>query len=235
MKYTVDPWIFECNPNIIFGIVIGKGLKNSESSESDALKLEAAEHLLRERVTLDVIKTHPDFLVYREALTNVGINPNKFMNSVEAMGKRVIKGDHLPRINALVDLCNSLSLEHVISLGGHDLADIEDDLMVRKTIVGDEFLPFGKETFEQVPSGEVVFTSGNKIQTRQWLWRQSELGKMTMDTKNVFFQMVGFKGEHLAKIQNTVKALESLIEDRFEGTYETFFVDSNHNEIEFEY
>ncbi|GAU77319.1 B3/4 domain-containing protein [Fusibacter sp. 3D3] len=235
MKYTVDPWIFECNPNIIFAIVIGKGLKNSETSESDTLKLEAAEHLLRERVSMDVIKTHPDFLVYREALTNVGINPNKFMNSVEAMGKRVIKGDRLPRINALVDLCNKLSLENVISLGGHDLADIEDDLMVRKTIEGDEFLPFGSELFEQVPPGEVVFTSGSKIQTRQWLWRQSELGKMTLETKAVFFQLVGFKGEHLHKIQGTVKALEHLIEDRFEGAYETFYVDANHNEIEFDY
>ena len=235
MKYTVDPWIFECNPDIIFGIVIGKGLKNSESSESDSQKLEAAEHLLRERVSLDEIKTHPDFLVYREALKNVGINPNKYMNSVEAMGKRVIKGAQLPRINALVDLCNTLSLEHVISLGGHDLADIEDDLMVRKTVAGDEFLPFGKENFEQVPPDEVVFTSGNKIQTRQWLWRQSELGKMTMDTKDVFFQLVGFKGEHQDKIKETVKALEQLIESRFEGTYETFFVDASQSEIEFDY
>ncbi|MBF4692660.1 B3/B4 domain-containing protein [Fusibacter ferrireducens] len=235
MKYTVNPWIFECNPDIIFGIVIGKGLKNSETSESDTLELEAAERLLRERVSIDEIKTHPDFLVYRNALTNVGINPNKFMNSVEAMGKRVIKGDQLPRINALVDLCNTLSLKNMISLGGHDLADIDADLMVRKSVVGDEFLPFGKEAFEQVPPDEVVFTSGNKIQTRQWLWRQSELGKMTLDTKDVFFQMVGFKGEHLHKLQETVNALETLIETRFEGTYETFFVDAEHNAIEFKY
>lgn len=235
MKYTVDPWIFEKNPNIVFAIVIGKNLKNSETTKSDDSELEQSEAQLRKRVPIDAIKTHPDFLVYREALTQVGINPNKYMNSVEAMGKRVIKGDKLPRINALVDLCNAISLKHVVSLGGHDLADIDSDLMVRKTVEGDAFLPFGMEAFENVPPDEVVFTSGNKIQTRQWLWRQSELGKMTLETQNVFFQLVGFKGDHISKLESTVRALETLIQKRFEGTYETFFVDANQNEIQFEY
>lgn len=235
MKYTVDPWLFEKNPNIIFAIVIGKNLKNTTTTKSDDFDLDQSECQLRERVSLDAIKTHPDFLVYRDALTQVGINPNKYMNSVEAMSKRVIKGDKLPRINALVDLCNAISLKHVVSLGGHDLADIDADLMVRRTVDGDSFLPFGMEAFERVPPNEVVFTSGNKIQTRQWLWRQSELGKMTLETKNVFFQLVGFKGDHLVKLQSTVRELEHLIQNRFNGSFETFFVDANQNEIQFEY
>ncbi|SET82787.1 B3/4 domain-containing protein, partial [Natronincola peptidivorans] len=37
----------------------------------------------------------------------------------------------MPLINALVDLCNAVSIEQCISLGAHDLKDIHEDLEVR--------------------------------------------------------------------------------------------------------
>ncbi len=46
MKYSVDPWIFNKNEEVCFGIIIGKGLTNSKTTESDSLKLEASENHL---------------------------------------------------------------------------------------------------------------------------------------------------------------------------------------------
>lgn len=51
-------------------------------------------------------------------------------------------------------------------------------------------MPFGAKEYEIVEARELVFTSGDIVQTRKWIWRQSELGKMRVDTKNVFFQLV---------------------------------------------
>jgi DNA/RNA-binding domain of Phe-tRNA-synthetase-like protein len=233
MKYTVDQWVFDKNPGVRFGIIIGKGIKNSETNEEDSLILDEAEKLLRNRIEPANLKTHKDIEIYRNALLHVGINPNKFMNSVEAMSKRVIKGDSLPRINALVDRCNAIALTEVISLGGHDLRDIDEDLEVRMTTDEDTFLPFGEKEFEQVKAGELVFTSGNKIQTRQWLWRQSELGKVRLDSTDVFFQLVGFEGEHGQKFDRAMRALENLVADRFEGSFETYEVNRINHSIEF--
>ncbi|MCT4620306.1 MAG: phenylalanine--tRNA ligase beta subunit-related protein [Marinisporobacter sp.] len=233
MKYSVDPWVFDKNPDVCFGIIIGKGIKNSLTTEADANCLMQSEEHLKNILTVENLKKHPDIAVYRDALRNVKINPNKFMNSVEAMCKRVVKGGSLPRINAMVDLCNAISLKEVISLGAHDLADIKYDLEVRPSKEGDKFLPFGGNEFEDVPLGELVFTSGNEIQTRQWLWRQSELGKITETSTDIIFQLVGFKGYHQMKFENAMKAVEELVQNRFNGITKLFLVDSEYTTIEF--
>jgi len=233
MKCTVDNYVFEKNPDVCFGIIIGKDLKNSATTDDDSQKLKNSEDGLKEVINTENLKTHPSMAVYRDALKNVSINPNKFMNSVEAMCKRVVKGGSLPRINALVDLCNAVALKNIISLGGHDLRDIKYDLEVRLTVEGDKFLPFGKEEFEDVKAGELVFTSGNEIQTRQWLWRQSELGKVNLDSSELIFQLVGFKGEHEDQFKNAMKEVEELVSERFSGTFQSFLVDSSNPSIEF--
>ncbi|SET79242.1 B3/4 domain-containing protein [Natronincola peptidivorans] len=96
----------------------------------------------------------------------------------------------MPLINALVDLCNAVSIEQCISLGAHDLKDIHEDLEVRFSREGDIFLPFGAMDYEKVDAGELTFTSGNVVQTRKWIWRQSELGKTTVDSKDIFFSLL---------------------------------------------
>jgi DNA/RNA-binding domain of Phe-tRNA-synthetase-like protein len=234
MKYSVSPWVFEKIPEVNFGIIVARGLKNTPSTEEDEGALRAGETHIREMIPLEDLKTHPKVKIYRDALSRVAINPNKFQNSVEAMTKRVLKGGNLPLINALVDRCNSVSLKRVISLGGHDLKDIHGDLSVRLSLEGDRYLPFGEEAFEPVPPGELVFISGNEVQTRQWLWRQSELGKMTLETTDVFFQLVGFEGDHHEDFLMAIKEVEDLVVQRFGGTSQTFLVNREKPSIEFQ-
>lgn len=195
MKYTVHPYVFEKNPTLCFGVVIGNNLKNSLTCLVDDENLTHAEQSLRKTISLDQLKSHPTFPCYRKALISFQINPNKYQNSIEAMSKRILKGQSLPRINALVDCCNAIGLNNVISLSGHNLKGIYEDLEVRLTTTGDMFLPFGETKEEMAPSGELVFTSGHHVQTRNWLRRQSGLGKITLESKDIFFQLVGFKLE----------------------------------------
>lgn len=233
MKYCIAPYIFEKNPDVCFGIVVGKGLKNSETTSEDSDRLSASEDLVRQQIKADQIKTTPALAQYREALKNVDINPNKYMNSVEAMSKRIVKGGALPRINALVDLCNAIALKHLVSLGAHDLRDIEADLWVRLSETGDVFLPFGTGEYESVPPGEVVFTSGQVIQTRQWLWRQSQLGMIDLDSTDIIFQLVGFKGTHYDAFEQALNDVVTLAENRFNGKIQKFIVSHSQPEIIF--
>ena len=233
MNYSVDQKLFSLLPTIQFGIIVAKNLKNSPTTPEDDAYLTNAEESIRNDITPDALKSHPQIAIYREALETVGINPNKYINSVEAMSKRVIKGANLPRINALVDLCNALALKYRVSMGGHDLADIKADLEVRPSVQGDIFLPFGETTYETVAPGEIVFTSGNIVQTRQWLWRQSELGKVTLDSKDIIFQLVGFNHGDPSQLSKAMHALEEILSSRFEVTYESYLVDHTNPSITF--
>jgi DNA/RNA-binding domain of Phe-tRNA-synthetase-like protein len=233
MRYTVDTSVFSINPNIKFGILIGKDIRNSATMTDDEDRLRAAEKRMREIFPADQVRELPNVSFYREIMTKVGINPNKFPPSVEAMFKRILKGGQLPVINALVDLCNAVSIEQIISLGAHDLKDIHEDLEVRFSRNGDIFLPFGATEYENVDEGELVFTSGNTVQTRKWIWRQSELGKTTIDSKDIFFQLVGFDDTKEAALNKAMADIENLINDRFQGTCKKYIVDLNNNCIDF--
>lgn len=233
MRYTVDASIFAINPNIKFGILIGENIKNSETTKSDEDRLRAAESKLREKIQADNVRELPSVSFYRDVMGKAGSNPNKFPPSVEAMFKRVVKGGHLPVINALVDLCNAVSIEQGISLGAHDLGDIHADLEVRPSKEGDLFLPFGATEYEKVDEGELVFTSGNVVQTRKWIWRQSELGKTTVNSTTVFFQLVGFNDKEDAALVKAMTDIECLIETRFQGKCRKYIVDCQNTYIDF--
>jgi DNA/RNA-binding domain of Phe-tRNA-synthetase-like protein len=233
MRYTVDTAVFAIDSNIKFGILIGDNLKNSETTKDDEDRLRTAEIKMRERIQADNVRELQSVSFYREFMTQAGINPNKFPPSVEAMFKRIVKGGQLPVINALVDLCNAVSIEQGISLGAHDLADIQADLEVRHSKSGDVFLPFGATEYEKVDEGELIFTSGNVVQTRKWIWRQSELGKTTIYSKKIFFQLVGFDDKEDSSLIKAMTDIECLIENRFQGKCRKYIVDCNNTCIDF--
>lgn len=233
MKYTVNPEVFDLNPELCFGIIVARGLHNTETSEEEKNRLKEAEQRAREAIPDTALKTQPIIAGYRQILEKAGINPNKFVNSMEAMMKRIIKGGSLPAINSLVDLCNAISIEQQVSLGGHDLADIHEDLWVGLTKGGETFLPFGAAEYEPVEPGELAFVSGDVVQTRKWVWRQSELGKMTLNTTDVFFQLVGFDDRPGSPLASALDALEEVLSEKFGGTHTRYVVKKDHRQIEF--
>ena len=231
MKYIVDPAIFDLAPNLEFGIILATDLKVTPSNEADQARFIEAQEALETRCEAEEIRSLPTVAAYREVLQKAGINPNKFTPSVEAMLKRVAKGNRLPFINALVDLANAVSIEQTLSLGGHDLNDIKENLEVRFSRPGDMFLPFGETQWEAVEAGEMVFASGHEVQTRKWVWRQSELGKVTTATTRVFFQLAGFAGD--PALDRAMAAIEQLVVDRLGGKVQVFRVNRQQPEIEF--
>ncbi len=233
MKYTIDKSVFDLKPNIKFGIIVGHNIVNSETSAEDEQRLRNAENKMRNEISQEQLRELHNVKNYREVMTASGLNPNKYPPSVEAMFKRVIKGGQLPVINALVDLCNAVSIEQGISMGGHDLKDIHEDMEVRYSRKGDVFLPFGCTEYEDVPENELIFTSGNVVQTLKWVWRQSELGKVTLDSSDIFFQLVGFEYEENSSLYNAMKDIEDLVVNRFKGSCTKYLVDISNNSIEF--
>ena len=67
----------------------------------------------------------------RAMYRRVGIDPTKTRPSSEALLRRVTKGDALPRINSMVDVCNWCSLEFQLPYGLYDAAHIEGDVELR--------------------------------------------------------------------------------------------------------
>ncbi|WP_294448045.1 phenylalanine--tRNA ligase beta subunit-related protein [uncultured Mailhella sp.] len=192
--FVVDEKVFDALPGYCLGVVAARGLDNARENGTIARMLEksAAEFAGEFR---DVnVRELPSVAAYRAAFTKLGMNPNKFMCSIEALTKRVQKSGHLPHINPVVDLGNAFSLRYQLPMGAHDVDRLEDcGMAIRFSTAQDHFLGMGEEKAEAMPEDELVYVSGRTVKTRRWIWRQSDDGKITEATSHVFFPIDGFE------------------------------------------
>ena len=87
------------------------------------------------------VRTNPpeEIVAVRTMYKRVGIDPTKRRPSSEALLRRVRKGDSLPRINSMVDVCNWCSLEFQLPYGLYDSARIDGDVVLRLGHEGESY------------------------------------------------------------------------------------------------
>ena len=87
------------------------------------------------------VRTNPpeEVAAVRTMYKRVGIDPTKRRPSSEALLRRVRKGEGLPRINSMVDVCNWCSLEFQLPYGLYDAAHIEGDVVLRLGVEGESY------------------------------------------------------------------------------------------------
>ena len=87
------------------------------------------------------LRQHPpaDTASVRTMYKRIGLDPTKTRPSSEALLRRVRKGDTLPRINSLVDVCNWCSVEFQLPYGLYDSARIEGGITLRLGTEGESY------------------------------------------------------------------------------------------------
>lgn len=232
MKFVIEDKVFESLPNMYIGVVVAKGVDNAREYPQIEALLDSAVADAQQRFSGKKVKEEADILPYREAFRTLGINPNKYMCSIEALFTRISKGKGMPYINPLVDLNNAVSLIYTLPMGTHDLALSEENIEMRFAREGDSFLPFGAETEETPEQGEIVYAVGSQVRTRRWTWRQSEHGKIDAATSYVFFPIDGFKGVNEQRVNSAADALGKLLSEQFGCETVKGYVDREHPEME---
>ena len=82
----------------------------------------------------------------RAMYKRVGLDPTRTRPSSEALLRRARKGDPLPRINSMVDVCNWCSLELQLPYGLYDAARIVGDVELRLGRTGESYDGIRKDT-----------------------------------------------------------------------------------------
>jgi len=93
------------------------------------------------------VRTHSpaDVTAVRTMYKRVGLDPTKTRPSSEALLRRVRKGDTLPRINSMVDVCNWCSLEFQLPYGLYDADKIDGDVELRLGVAGESYAGIRKD------------------------------------------------------------------------------------------
>lgn len=80
----------------------------------------------------------------RELYHRIGVDPTKLRPSSEALLRRVLRGDGLPKINSLVDVNNLCSLEFLLPIGLHDVDKTRGGITLRRGGPGEGYNAIGK-------------------------------------------------------------------------------------------
>ena len=133
----------------------------------------------------------PQILATRAAYKALGKDPARYRGSAEALLRRVIAGKSLPRINAVVDIINLVSVESRLSIGLYDLAHVQGDVVFRAGRAGETYKGIGK--YDLNLEGLPVFCDA--LGPHGSPTSDSERTMVTSATKRVLAVIISFGGK----------------------------------------
>ncbi len=229
MKFTVEPDVFEILDNLVLGVVYAKGLPNSGEIPRITKMLSESIVQSKNRMGESIVKEMGEIVLYRESFRKLGFNPNKFMCSIESLMTRVAKKGELPNISPLVDLVNAVSLKYCVPMGTHDADTFADgNFFVKLINEKDQFINAREDEKDPAQVGEIVYSSGNEIKTRRWIWRQTELGKTSENSTNILFPIDGFL-ENQDAVMAARDELAAILKELFHCEVKVGLIDKQNN------
>ena len=235
MLFAIQKELFDCLSDLTLGVVVATGMDNSRPSpEIEQLLLQTVEEL-RRSFGSDKVQEHPRIKPWRAAFSKLGISGSKFPSSIESMARRILRGDPFPMINPLVNLYNSVSLKHLVPMGGHDLDPLTGNLFLGFAEGCETFAAMGGGERITVPKGELVYRDGEEVLTRNWVWRQCDKDKTTEKTKNIFIpiDVLGEVGKEVA--EEIIQELSILIPRHLGGSIFSAVLSRERSAFEFRF
>jgi DNA/RNA-binding domain of Phe-tRNA-synthetase-like protein len=214
-EVRVDPAVHAAHRDYVALVLVASDLVNGPTDAGSEAQLAAAEAHLHAS-DLQRATDHPHIAAWRAAFSAFGAKPSRYPSSAEALITRVLKGQALPRVNALVDLYNAISVRHVVPLGGEDANRLEGPLRLTVATGDEPFDPRGDGIdIEHAAPGEVVWRDDRGVTCRRWNWRQGRRTQLTEDTTRAFFVFDRLDGLTLDELHVAADELSELLRDRW--------------------
>jgi DNA/RNA-binding domain of Phe-tRNA-synthetase-like protein len=230
-KFIICDDFFEIFPDAVFGIVIARGIDNTPRDTAEYIKLlRAAEDESEKHIMLNPLSSNPAIAVWREAFQKFKTKKGA-RSSIEAMLKRISKGERIGSISPVVDLYNSVSLRYGMSCGAEDIDTFVGDLLITLADGTEEFKLIGSDENEPPHPGEIIYKDDAGAVCRNFNWRESKRTMVTESTKNVFSSIELVNKERLSELKSAIAELSALYEKHLGGKVEAFVLDRENNSI----
>lgn len=218
--------IFERYPEVVLGVVTVHGIDNSGTGDALLGPLRHEEDRVRAALAGTQISEHPHIAPWRDAYRKFGAKPKDHPSSIENLARRVLKGQSVPHINPLVDLYNTISLRHLVPVGGEDLERVQGD--VRLTLATDHEPPvhlLGEPEARPPKPGEVIYKDDLGTLCRRWNWKEAERTKLTAATRHAFLVIEGLPPVGRDLVTQAAEELAALVREHCGGEVAVALVD----------
>ncbi|WGW13844.1 phenylalanine--tRNA ligase beta subunit-related protein [Saxibacter everestensis] len=183
----VDEAVFQLCPTYRTMLIVAEGLTPAPSNEVSDELVDAAEAHAKKLLAERPVEEIAHVAAWRDAYRAFGAKPQRTRNSLESLLRRAETG--LPRVNALTDIYNAISVLHQVPLGGEDLAYYQGPARLVRAAGNEDFdvVANGVEMLEHPDAGEVVWRDDLGVTCRRWNWRQGRRTGLSDATESAFF------------------------------------------------
>ncbi len=230
MRFLVEDCIRSLFPEAMFGLVIVRGIDNTQAAQECAERLTQAASDATTRLGNADLATHPAVAPWREAYGTFGVKPSKYRSSIEGLLRSAWTGS-VRSVSPLVDLYNSISLRHMLPCGGEDLGRIHGDIRLTRANGTEEFVPLGSEQAQPPHSGEVIYRDDAGVICRCWNWREAERTKLTPGTTDAFLCIEALPPAEGAQLRTASQELASIVSELLGGIAQTHVMDGGVQEV----
>lgn len=164
-----------------------------DDPDLDLLKAEAIREV-KSKYKVDLLKDIPSVKAYREFFWRIGIDPTKSRPAAEALIRRMLLNNPLPKINTFVDSLNLASLKSEVAIGSFDIDKVSGELIaIRYASEGEVFRGIGMSNPITLKGCEMVL-SDNVGPIAIYPHRDSERTKITEATQKALLVFCGVPG-----------------------------------------
>jgi len=186
---AIDDELKKKCPRVALGCVTAK-VEAGETPTALSEELKSREEQILRLPEPRTVLESPAVLSTRAAYKALGKDPARYRGSAEALLRRVIANKDLPRINAVVDVINLVSVESRLPVGLYDLAAVSGDIVFRAGRAGETYKGIGK--YDLNLEGLPLFA--DSIGPHGSATSDSERTMVTGSTKNIIALIVSFGG-----------------------------------------
>lgn len=198
---------------ICLGII--RDVCNQKTNEQIQSLISTVYEETRAAYRVETLKDDPTVRACRDFYWRLNVDPTKTRPSGEALLRRVLHGDALPRISTVVDAYNLASMKTIIPISGFDADLLNPPLQVRfadnEAFTGIEM---NKPTL--LTDKTVVLADKQRILCI-YPYRDSDHSKITLDTRNVTIIAYGSPGITENQLKSAAQTTLSYIEQTSKG------------------
>jgi len=210
-EFIIEDSFWEIFPEAKIGVVLCKEIDNRiKDTEKYEKLLRNAEKEIIKYLSNQQFSKNEVISVWREAFKKFKTKKGA-RASIEALFKRVSKGNQIPTINPLVDLYNAVSLKYALPCGGEDIDTFEGNMRLTQAEGDEPFVTLGSNKNEPPYPKEVIYKDDAGAICRCWNWRESVRTLLTEKTKNAFICIESVEQESNDRLESALEELKNLV------------------------
>jgi len=160
---------------------------------------------VKDKHEIETLKDNATVRAYRDFYWKLGIDPTKIRPSGEALLRRVLHGDDLPKISNVVDAYNLASMKTIIPISGFDKDLVNPPLNVRFASNGETFMGIGMSKL-MILTDKMLVLSDQRQVLCIYPYRDADYTKISENTRNVLivgYGAIGISEEQLIDAART--------------------------------